>query len=370
MELKNQKLLEDWNKEIIDDSKQNKKVVLKADLTQQVMTIKLQKNRYNWNVLLILTLLLVLTISMIFITICIFPAALRLHQSAILGLQVGWRLQENKIPEILLAGVGLSLGSYIIQQVTQNRLADTSIMGVSTVNIVVMVIIYTAGVGTTLVFQKIEPWVLMFSSTLVAILIFGLSYKKRQNISKKFVLAGIIINFLFVGFGNTFFNVGKANESIFLVSPYLDGQLPIPSLTSYQFYCALAIIVFAIIWLLIIAKPLFVANSNYLIAKSLGNNPTNLYFQSIVISALLTAGAFILVGNITFLGIATGNMAFFFFRKKITYGSISTILFGIFFMLFSFFIGNNVIANSYDPSSLIIPLIVAPIFIFLALKRK
>ena len=348
----------------------DKKIVYVNKNAKQLMTIKLDKKKFNLKVFIWLSVLLILSVSMFFVAVCIFPAALRLHQSAVLSFEIGWRLQENKIPAILIAGVGLSLGSYIIQQITQNRLADTSIMGVSTVNIVLLVIIYTAGVGTSLAFQKIEPWILLITSVLTGLLIFGLSFKKRQNVSTKFVLVGIIINFLFIGFGNTFFNVGKANESIFLVQPYLDGQLPVPNLTNYQLYSALAIIVFCIVWLVIIAKPLFVANSNYLIAKSVGSNPTSLYLQAILIASALTASAFILVGNITFLGIATGNMAYFLFKKKVNLGSICTILFGIFFMLFAYFIGNNVIANSYDPSSLMIPLIVAPIFIFLALRKK
>lgn len=340
-----------------------------GEFTNKILSVRLSRKRFNLKTLILFVCLITFSIAMFFITVCVWPSAINFGHSAIFAFHMGWRLQSSKLPAIIIAAIGLSLGGYIVQQVTQNRLADTSILGISTVNIVLLVIVFTAGVGTTFAFQKAQPWVLLSLSIITAPVIFALSYKKRSNVSTKFVLAGIIINFLFVGFGNTFMNATYANNPIFMLQPFMDGQLPLPSLTNYEFYSALGMVLFATVWMIIIARRFFAANSNYLIAKSIGVNPTNIYFQSIIVAGIFTTAAFILVGNVTFLGIATGNIAFFLFKKRPISGIVGTIFSGLFFMLFSYFIGNNCISNSYVPSSMLIPLIVAPIFIFLALKK-
>lgn len=340
-----------------------------GEYATKVLSARLARKRFNIRTLILFVVLVALFIAMFFITVCIWPSAVHQGASANFGFHLGWKLQSAKLPGIIVAAIGLSLGGYIVQQVTQNRLADTSILGISTVNIVLLVIVFAAGAGTTYAFARAKPWVLLLVSVITALVIFALSYKKQSNVSTKFVLAGIIINFLFVGFGNTFMNATYANNPIFLLQPYMDGQLPLPSLTHYDFYSALAMVLFATVWLIIISRRFFASNSNYLIAKSIGVNPTNIYFQSIVIAGIFTAAAFILVGNITFLGIATGNIAFFLFKKRPISGIIGTILSGLVFMLFSYFIGNNCVSNSFVPPSMLIPLIVAPIFVLLALKK-
>lgn len=356
------------------DEKKNENEALNIEvkphpLSKKLLMVTLNRKRFTIKTIILFTCLIALFIAMFFITVCIWPSAASQGANVDFGFKVGWELQSAKIPAIIVAAIGLSLGGYIVQQVTQNRLADTSILGISTVNIVLLVIVYVVGVGTTVAFGQAKPWVLLALSVLTAVVIFILSYKKRTNVSSKFVLAGVIINFLFVGFGNTFMNASFANNPIFAVQPYMDGQLPLPSLTHYDFYSAVAMVCFATVWMLVISRRFFIANSNYLIAKSVGVNPSAVYFQAIMIAGIFTASAFILVGNITFLGIATGNIAFFLFKKKPISGLIGTILTGLVFMLFSYFIGNNCIANSFFPSSMIIPLIVAPIFIILALRK-
>ncbi|GAA5414725.1 iron ABC transporter permease [Ureaplasma ceti] len=338
-----------------------------SELSKKILTVNLQRKRFNLKTAIIFACLIVLTIAVFMITVCIWPSLG--EGETVSSFSNGWLLQESKLPGIIVAAIGLSLGGYIVQQVTQNRLADTSILGISTVNIVLLVIVYVAGAGTTMAFQNAQPWVLMLVSICTGLLIFALSYKKRQNVSTKFVLAGIIINFLFVGFGNTFMNQTYANSPIFLLEPYMDGQLPLPSLTPYEFYSALAMVLFAFCWMVIVARRFFVSNSNYMIAKSLGVNPTSIYFQAIIIASIFTASAFILVGNITFLGIATGNIAFFLFKKKPISGLFGSVLAGALFMMFSYFVGNNCIGTTFVPPSELIPLIVAPIFILLALKK-
>lgn len=340
-----------------------------SDLTNKILTARLEKKKFNIRTLILFLALLVLTIAMFFITVCIWPIYISNHINPIVSFSDGWLMQESSLPQIIVAAIGLSLGGYIVQQVTQNRLADTSILGISTVNIVLLVIVYVAGAGTTVAFSNAQPWVLMLVSIFTGLLIFALSYRKRSNVSSKFVLAGIIVNFLFVGFGNTMMNQTYANSPIFLLEPFMDGQLPLPSLTNYDFYSAIAMMLFAFVWMIFIARKFFISNTNYMIAKSLGVNPTSIYFQAIIIASIFTASAFILVGNVTFLGIATGNIAFFLFKKKPISGLFGSVLSGAFFMIFSYFIGNNCVSSTFIPPSEIIPLIVAPIFIILAIKK-
>ncbi|MGL4647576.1 MAG: iron chelate uptake ABC transporter family permease subunit, partial [Mycoplasmoidaceae bacterium] len=79
--------------------------------------------------------------------------------------------------------------------------------------------------------------------------------------------------------------------------------------------------------------------------------------------------AYILVGNISFLGFLAGNMAYAIFKKSYNYTFPAACLIGIIIMGFTFLINKNVLNSNVSTSGLI-PIMGIPYFIFLMFKEK
>ena len=85
-------------------------------------------------------------------------------------------------------------------------------------------------------------------------------------------------------------------------------------------------------------------STNNIIANQLGINIRSIYWQAIIISALLTGAGFLLVGNVIFLGLIASNIALFLFKRDYKFGVISSGLIGFIILGLTYFI-NRIVNN-------------------------
>lgn len=279
------------------------------------------------------------------------------------------------IVTILMSGFCLGVSSYLIQHSSGNKIADTSILGVGNVNALLLVLLILAldfnSDDSINNYKTLLPYVFVCGSIGASLLIFFLSSKKGKQISKRFVITGILVNFFFTALASTlsiYLTPGKSQ----IVNSYTSGK--IEQFINRDFLFCLILIFILCVWLLSIINKFKIVSTNVEIAKELGINSNSITSQILIISGAMTGVAYILVGNITFLGLVAGNIATSLFKKKMIYGIFGSWFSSVIIMSITFLIFVNIIPGLFDyqiPTinpSYVISLVSIPYFIYLLFR--
>ena len=285
----------------------------------------------------------------------------------------GLMFQINKeiIIVMFLASFGLGCSSFIVQSISNNKLADTSILGISSINLlslIIMVLFLNLGDQNSLnTFLFFKPIIFIFISVLASISIYLLSQKNKYQISKKFVLAGILINFCFSAIASGV-SVLLPSTKKQILTGYINGK--IENVNDIELYFAIGAIILSLIWMYMIIKKFKITTTNVYVAYQLGINIKSIYFQSLIISGILTGAAFLMCGNVVFLGLLGANIAYTIFKKNYKYSFISSGLISFVILGLTFFINRNLLTSTNINTAYLIPLIAAPYFLYLVIKKS
>ncbi|MGL5591171.1 MAG: iron ABC transporter permease [Mycoplasmoidaceae bacterium] len=279
-------------------------------------------------------------------------------------------INKNLIFVIPIASASLSIASLLLQQISKNRLADSSVLGLGNINLIILIglmfIVDFDSDYTVNNYMNIYPFLFIIFSMLACFLIFLVSYKKNKNISKKFIIVGIIFNFTFLSISSSlkiFLTPNKISALQQFINGFIDTSHDLPIIVSFVGF------LIAIIWLTFIFQKFKICTTSYSIAKSLGINANSINLQILLICGLLSGVAFTLVGNLTFLGLIAGNVASFIFKKNYHYSIPASCLIGSIIVGLSFLINKNIFESNVNTPA-VIPLIGIPYFIYLILKDK
>lgn len=308
--------------------------------------------------------------SLIFIFAILFLSfVITLNKNGFSDYKLLWNINKNLLVTIPIAGFGFGISSYLIQQMSNNKLADTSVLGLGNINLIALtVLVFNIDFGNDQSiknYKLIYPFMFICISTIGSILIYLLSYKKNQNISKKFIITGIVLNFSFIAIAYAWNNFLPSNKST-TIKDFSIGFLDTAS--SYSMYISLVVFIIAIIWLIFILEKFKILTTNYQLAKELGVNPNKIYFQILIISGLLVGCSYSLVGNIVFLGLFVSNISMNLFKKNMYFGVPTTGLLSIIILSFLFLINKNIASTNLN-TTLLIPIIGIPYFIYLVIKE-
>lgn len=285
-------------------------------------------------------------------------------------------INKYAILSIVLSGTCLGVSTYLVQHLTKNKLADTSVLGIGNCNamslLFMTLLLDLSQPSSVNAYNTSKPIVFMTCSILASLLLHFLSKKKDHKISKKIIIIGIFINFFFVAVANMFSNFLPSGKKS-MVSPYLDGF--VSQYNNESFLFCFVVIIILLIWLFFIANKFKIVSINTDIATELGINVNIVNFQIILISGAFAGIAYILVGNITFLGIISGNVATMLFKKNIKSGILSSSLVSMIILFFTFFIFTNIIPGLTNNkvninTSHMISLISLPYFLYLIFKSE
>ncbi len=311
--------------------------------------------------------IIISTLSVITVLFLFFIVSL--SSSGFNEISLLWRVNKNLLIIIPITGFSLGISSYLIQQMSSNRLADTSILGIGNINLIALMLLIIAvdfnsnyDVNN---YKNIYPFLFIIVSMLTTVSIYLLSYNSKKNISRKFIISGLILNFAFIAISysvNSLLSGGKAAAVKSFANGFLDNSEPL------SMYVSLSFFVIALIWLMFIFEKFKICTSNNEIARQLGINTSNVYLQILLISGMLTGVSYILVGNVTFLGLIAGNVAFNIYKKDYKFSIPTSGIVATLILTLTFFFNKNII-NSVINTTSIIPIFGIPYFLYLIFKE-
>lgn len=284
------------------------------------------------------------------------------------NIDIVWRNNKKLIFIILISSFSLGISSFLFQNLTRNKLADSSALGIGNINLIaLMLLIYILDYNSSYAISNYKyslPFVFIIFSIVLSLAIYFLSSKKNILSSKKLILTGILLNFMFIAISysfNSFLPSGKQS----IIKQYTNGFYDTSE--DYYIFVAFAFFAISIIWIFFIMNKFRIISSNSEIAAELGINVKSINFQALLIAGIMAGVSFILVGNVAFLGLIGANAAIFLFKKNFKFGVpasgyISTIIVAI-----TFLINKNIISSNVNTSQLI-PLVSSIYFLYLIVR--
>lgn len=280
-----------------------------------------------------------------------------------------------KIPIISFC---LGVSSYLIQHSSGNKMADTSVLGLGNINslsviLLVLFLLDNTNVDSQNIYNTLLPFVFIFGSVIASLFLYLLSSKKGHQISKKFILVGILINFFILGLSTAFSSFLTSGQSQ-LISRFVNGNLSPITGSPYFLICGIMSIVF-FIWILLISNKFKIVSTNQIIAKELGINTNSITMQILIICGGLTGIAYALCGNLVFLGLVAGNVATSIFKKNIKFGVFSSCFISIIILSLTFWIFESIIPSSFDyklppiDTVNVVSVVCIPYFLYLMFKE-
>ncbi|MEG0879069.1 MAG: iron ABC transporter permease [Malacoplasma sp.] len=289
-------------------------------------------------------------------------------QNGFANIDTVWRNNKRLIFIILISSFSLGVSSFLFQNLTKNKLADSSALGIGNINLVaLMLLIYIVDYNSSYSvsnYKYLLPFIFIICSVLLSAAIYLLSSKRYMLSSKKLILTGILLNFVFIAVSysfNSFLPSGKQA----IVKQYTNGFYD--SSDDYYMYVAFAFFVIAMIWIFCIINKFKITSSNAEVATQLGINVKSINFQALLIAGIMAGISFILIGNVAFLGLIGANAAIFLFKKNFKLGLPSSGYISTIIVALTFLINKNIVNSNVNTSQLI-PLVSSVYFFYLVIR--
>lgn len=276
------------------------------------------------------------------------------------------------IMQIFLSGFILGFCAYLIQKLTKNRFSDTSIMGISSVNILGVIIIafqvdfnnFSADKLSTL--EHTEP-IIFFIAPIILCMLYYFTCKEQSSFNyKKMLISGVIVNFLSVALGASIAkNLPKLANAY--VSRYTYGSIE-PQQES--FFIALVLIIIGLLIVLFNFKKIQIVSSNQDLANQLGINVKLTSGLLLVAICLMVGASYSLNGNLIFIGLMAGNMGSVISNNRFKSAAISSGCCGSLIYMLSFLLFIKILNFDSQWLNLAIPLIISPYFIYIIVKKN
>ncbi|RIY33400.1 hypothetical protein CKF54_02850 [Psittacicella hinzii] len=263
----------------------------------------------------------------------------------------------------LLVGLSLGVAGLLLQVLVKNPIASPTILGINSGCILAMVIIST---GVMPIFSYMNTTLgATIGGVLAWLIVMSISYSSRGFNKNKLILAGITVSLLLMSISRIIiiFNDDRA----YSILSWVAG-----SFANMQWEDVTNSIVFSLPCLLLVIilshkLNLLLLNDDSI--KSLGINLQLLKVVICILALFLTASAVSVVGTIGFVGLLSPHIATYLVgidnRKRI----LATILIGGILTLLSDMISRLLFFPTEIPAGLIIALIGAPYFLYMAIKR-
>jgi iron complex transport system permease protein len=298
--------------------------------------------------------------------ISIFIGVIDINVSGILNmkqedLQILFLSRLPRLISIITAGVGMSIGGLIMQQISRNKFVspttaateDSAKLGVLTAMILfpgagsfnTMVISFIFAIGGTYLFMQILNRV---------------KFKNAVFIPLIGIMVGNIIDSV-----STF--IAYKYDLVQNVSSWLLGDFSMIIKGRYELlYISIPLVLIAFIY----ANKFTIAGMGEEFSKNLGLNYKKVVNLGIVLVALISSLVIITVGKIPFLGLVVPNIVTIFLGDNMKNNIGQTALFGAVFLLACDILGRLIIYPYEISISLTVGVIGSIIFLYLVLRRN
>ena len=265
-----------------------------------------------------------------------------------------------------VAGFLLAICGTVMQAITENKMSSpftTGISSAASMGAALSILFFT---GKYLYFDLITIFFAFSFGIICSFLVYGISNVKGMNKST-LILTGIAFNYLFSS-GNAALQFIANEDVLSSIVNWTFGNL---SGVSWNKILILFLILF-------IFFPYFFINRysyNLLLtgedsAISLGVNVKKFRFISGIIITLITSAVVSFIGIIAFVGIIAPHISRMLIGDDHKYSIILSGIIGAFLVVFSDYIGRNLLSPIIIPIGIVISFVGIPIFIYLIINSK
>lgn len=291
----------------------------------------------------------------------------------------GGILRTKQLIISFIGGGTLAFAGALLQKVTRNNLAEVSILGIGSINILFIfayVFIFKDKVFANGVVGYLLPLVTLAASIIGTIIVWIVSRSKRAN-KNTFVIVGIAIQLLFEALSVVFVNPskleGKEGKEIWnTIKNYTMGQVRTSELqngVNWWLIILAAVIIGAVITIaLFLRKKIDIYETSEESAKTLGINVKFLRLGIFIMVAILAGIEASILGTVALLGIIGPSISRLMFKNKFAPMAIGSFIIGGILVTLASFISTNLGTNL--PPGILTTAIASPYFIFLILRGK
>lgn len=301
-----------------------------------------------------------------------------------LGGAAGAGESQKRLLQFAIAFIGggaLALAGTLLQKVTKNRLAEVSILGIGSIN-VMFIYLYSRFVGVKAFGSGaagvLMPILLIGFSILGTLLIWAISRSKKAN-KNTFVIVGIAIQMLAEAISVVIVNpakVSKSDEDVWhKIQSYTLGKIRNDirdvndnSIPWWLIISAIVIIGIILFVAFMLRRKIDTYEASEEVAETSGINTKRLKLTIFILVALLAGVAAAVIGSIALLGIIAPSLARMLFKNKFFPLAIASFIIGGILVTLASWLVMNV---GWDlPVGILSTAIVIPYFLFLVIKEK
>ncbi|MBE6171641.1 MULTISPECIES: FecCD family ABC transporter permease [Enterococcus] len=273
-------------------------------------------------------------------------------------------LTEFRLPRLLIslfAGTCLGIAGYLLQGVTRNPLADSSILGINS-GAGFFVMLYL-GFFTS----HASPFLLLFvaflGGTLAACLVYFVAYQRSGQVAmNRLLLSGIAVN---AGFSAAMLlsTIKISKENYGFVNAWLAGSIwgaSWPYVTAF------------LPWVLILIPLAFFYSRRIGLlsfgperAQSLGLNVSRSQSVLLLLAVGLACGSVAVAGSLSFIGLLAPHAAKISVRKENHWAFLLSGLFGGLFVNIADILARVILPDGEVPTGILIAVLGAPYFLYL-----
>lgn len=266
-----------------------------------------------------------------------------------------------RLISIVVAGVGMSVGGVIMQQISNNKFVSPSTAATvdsAKLGVLVSMLLFSS---TTLMEKMITAFIFALLGTFVFMKI--LKTIKMKNVI--FIpLVGIMVGNV-IGSMTDFF--AYKSNLVQSMGTFLQGDFSMIIKGNYELlYLTIPLLVIALLY----ANKFTIIGMGEDISSNLGINYNRVSNIGVIIVALISALVVITVGNIPFIGLIVPNIVSIFKGDNLSKNIWDTALFGAIFVLACDIIGRLIIYPYEIPISLTVGVIGSIIFLYLIFRRN
>lgn len=287
------------------------------------------------------------------------------------------QFQLKQILITVFGGGALAFAGVLLQKTTRNNLAEVSILGIGSINIMMIfayALIFKSQIfGDSLVAQML-PLVTIASSLLGTFIVYFISRSKKAN-KNTFVIIGIALQLLFEAVSVIFINPSKLSDSKDgkemwgTIKHYTMGIVDSEK-TSWTIIIVAAVAISVLVGIaLMLRKKIDIYDASPALATTLGIKTERLRFTIFAIVALIAGVEASILGTVALLGLIAPSIARLMFKNKFMPLAIASFVIGAILVTLAHWMSVNLFGSDF-PAGILATAIASPYFIFLILRGK
>ena len=275
----------------------------------------------------------------------------------------------------LFSGGALGVAGMLLQKVTRNNLADISLLGIGSINIIFItayVLVFKNQVFGHGIIASMLPVVTLFASLLGTLIVWFFSRSKKAN-SQKFIIVGIALQLLFEGLAVVLIDPSKTikpdmAKTMGIIKDYSVGMIEPGAVKWWLIIVSSTTIGVAMAIVLSLRKKIDLIEANEDLAKALGVKVELMKFIVYFIVAALAAAEAVKVGAVSLLGLIAPAIARMLFKNKTGLLMAGSFIIGGLMVMGAAII--SITIGTQLPVGIMATTIVIPYFIYIIIRSK